>query len=206
MSVRSNDSQLASSASVPAVVDLLIQRLGSKVSPLLIEAFFICAGLWTLVLAGQFRFHLPWTPVPVTAQTLVVLLIGATYNLRMSMITLSAYLVGGGLGLPFFAAGAAGWAVFAGPTGGYLLGFFASAFVLSYLRTRGWDQKFKTSWPLFYLGHTCIFLFGVSWLSIHVGWVKAFQLGFVPFLPGEVIKTSLAAGLLPWLRRNLSHF
>ena len=77
----------------------------------------------SLLLAVSAQFKIPLYPVPVTGQTLVVLLIGMTYGPRLGGITMLAYLFEGALGLPVFAGGAAGVAVFMGPTGGYLFGF-----------------------------------------------------------------------------------
>ena len=91
----------------------------------------------SLLLAVSAQFKIPLYPVPVTGQTLVVLLIGMTYGPRLGGITMLAYLFEGALGLPVFAGGAAGVAVFMGPTGGYLFGFLLAGVAMGYLAERG---------------------------------------------------------------------
>ena len=94
-------------------------RMLSPVSRL----FLVLAGSGLLAISAQFAFRIPISPVPVTGQTLVVLMIGMTFGSRLGAATVLAYLVEGGMGLPVFANGAFGWPVVIGPTGGYLIGF-----------------------------------------------------------------------------------
>ena len=107
------------------------------------------------------------------------------------------YLLEGGLGLPFFAHGAAGAARLAGPTGGYLLSYPFAAALVGWLATRGWDRRPLTMLAAMLLGSLVIFALGAGWLTHFVGPSHAFLAGVLPFLPGDVVKALMAAGLLP---------
>ena len=99
----------------------------------------------------------------------------------------------GAIGLPVFAGGTFGAAVLVGPTGGYLFGFVASAYIVGLFCEKGWDRNWKTVLPVFTLGTAIIFAFGLTWLSKFVGWSESNGLGLVPFLPGAVVKLVIAA-------------
>jgi biotin transport system substrate-specific component len=108
--------------------------------------------------------------------------------------------------LPVFAGGKAGLAVLLGPTGGYLIGFIAAAFVTGWLAERGWDRWPLTTALAMVFGNLVIYLFGVSWLAVFVGISKAPLLGMVPFIPGDILKIVLATVALPgawWVVRRL---
>lgn len=168
----------------------------------LVEALLLFLAVGLLALSSQIRIHLPFTPVPITGQTLSVLLIGATYGARRGASSVFVYLLLGAVGAPFWAGGASGLAALFGPTGGYLVGFLAAAFTMGWLAERHWDRNFKSAWTLFFLGHSTIFVFGILWLSRFVGFQAAILQGYVPFLPGEIIKTTLAALILARIRKD----
>ncbi len=151
-------------------------------------------GAFALALSA--KVQVPFYPVPMTLQTLVVLALGAAYGARLGAATVALYLVEGFLGLPVFAAALAGPAYMAGPTGGYLAGFLAAAALVGVLAERGWDR----SWPLLLaamaLGHTVIFALGFAWLAVLVGPGKALVLGVAPFAAATVVKTLLACVLV----------
>ena len=109
------------------------------------------------------------------------------------------YLAEGGFGLPFFAGGGSGWAAFAGPTGGYLVGFVAAAYAVGWMAERGWDKRFWSAAMAMFVGEIVIYVFGVPWLAHFdfVGVEKALPLGLFPFIPGDAIKLALAAAVLP---------
>lgn len=162
---------------------------------ILYELGLLIAGSLFLALSAQIAFDIG--PVPVTGQTMGVLLIGALYGSRRAVATLIAYLVEGAAGLPVFAGGTAGPAVLAGPTGGYLVGFVAAAFIVGLLAERGWDRNFWTTAAAMFLGSATIYLFGLPWLGLLVGFDKMLAYGLLPFLPGDLLKLGLAAALLP---------
>lgn len=149
-------------------------------------------------LAAQVAVPLPFTPVPMTMQTFAVLLTGALLGSRLGALAMLLYLIEGASGLPFFAQGAGGaHYLLLAPSSGYLLSFPAAAFVVGFLAERGWDRRFFTAVAAMLIGSSIILLVGWSWLSRFVGVAQGFQLGVAPFLVGDVIKTALAAALLP---------
>jgi biotin transport system substrate-specific component len=148
-------------------------------------------------LAVLAQVQIPLQPVPVTGQTFGVLLVGALYGSRRGSLSMLTYLVMGAAGLPVFAGGAAGPAHFVGPTGGYLVGFVAAAWLVGRLAERGWDRKVPSTALAMSLGTLLIYVPGVAWLSTFVGWGRVLQLGMFPFLLGDVLKVALAALTLP---------
>ncbi len=174
----------------------LIAHLVPLRSPVLRTALQMAVGVAFLAVLAQLRFQLG--PVPVTGQTLGVLLIGAGYGASLGLATLLVYLAAGGLGLAVFSGGGAGWEVLAGPTGGYLLGFPLAAMLVGALAGRGWDRRPWSAAAAMALGNLVIYGVGLAWLarfapdlSTTLSW------GLWPFLPGDAIKIVLAAGLLP---------
>ena len=149
-----------------------------------------------VALAAQVAIRLPFSPVPITGQTLAVLMVGALLGSRRGAWSLLAYLLEGLVGLPVFAAGASGPSYLLGPTGGYLFGFIAAAFVIGWLAERGWDRRVGTTALAMVAGNVAIYLCGICWLAFYVG-ARALALGLFPFLAGDVVKLVLAATLLP---------
>ena len=168
------------------------------------DAFLALAFSLLTALSAQAAIPLPFTPVPITGQTFAVLLTGALLGPRLGAMTLGLYLLEGGLGLPFFAQGAAGAARLAGPTGGYLLSYPFAAALVGALATRGWDRRPLTMLAAMLLGSLVVFTLGAGWLAHFVGPSHAFTAGILPFLPGDILKALLAAGLVPlgwrWLK------
>jgi biotin transport system substrate-specific component len=148
-------------------------------------------------LALSARVQVPFYPVPMTLQTLVVLGLGAAYGARLATATVGLYLAEGLLGLPVFAGALAGGpAYMAGPTGGYLAGFLAASGLIGVLAERGWDRSWALLLAAMALGNAVIFAFGFSWLTVRVGPGKAFALRVAPFAATTVVKTLLACALV----------
>lgn len=170
------------------------------------DIILILAGSVFVALMAQVSVPLPFTPVPVTGQTLGVALVGALLGSKRGTLALLTYLAEGAAGLPVFAGGARGLDKFAGPTGGYLIGFLVAAFVVGWLCEKGWDRRFLSAVPAFLLGDSMVFLFGLPWLARFVGTEKVFAMGLIPFIPGDIIKVILAAlvvtGLWPSVKRK----
>lgn len=158
-----------------------------------LKALLVVLGVALLSLAA--KVQVPFWPVPMTLQTLVVLLIGATYGARLAGTTLGSYLVIGAIGLPVFAGGA-GIAYMLGPTGGYLIGFFVAAALLGYLADRGMGRSLASALVLFAIGEVVIFAFGTAWLATLIGIDRAIAGGLVPFIPAEMLKVALASAIL----------
>ncbi len=159
------------------------------------EIALVLTGSWLIALSAQ--IEIPLWPVPFTAQTFGVLLVAALLGSRRGALTVLTYLAQGAMGLPVFAGGAAGIVRFAGPTGGYLIGFVAAAFVVGWLSERGWDRHVLATSVAMLLGNITIYAFGLPWLANFVGWEAALGAGFLPFVAGDLIKIALAALVLP---------
>ena len=148
-------------------------------------------------LAAQLAVVVPWSPVPITGQTFAVTLSGAVLGARRAFLAQLLYLAEGALGMPVFAAGAAGAAVFAGPTAGYLLAFPLAAAVTGALAQRGWDRRFATMFPAMLIGSVPVFSLGLAGLARFIPADHLLTAGLFPFLPGDLIKASLAALAFP---------
>ncbi len=142
-------------------------------------------------------------PVPITGQTLAVLLAGALLGSRRGALSQLSYLAIGATGIPYWFAlgGPPGIARLVGPTGGYLIGFVAVAFVVGWLSERGWDRRIWTAVPAMLAGETVLYIFGLLWLLNFVPADKVLQTGLYPFIFGDLIKVAAASLVLPcgWL-------
>jgi biotin transport system substrate-specific component len=147
-------------------------------------------------LLAQVSIHLSWTPVPITGQTLGVVVAGSALGTWRGGAALALYAIGGLVGIPWFAGHTSG---FVSGTFGYIIGFFIASVVCGYLAERRADRKVLSAIPAMILGDAIIFLVGVPWLAVayHFSASTAIAKGVTPFLPGEGIKMALAAGALP---------
>lgn len=163
------------------------------------NALFVTMG--TLFIAGlaQIALPVPGSPVPVTGQTLGVLLIGTSYGSVLGLSTLLTYLLVGLAGAPIFANGGHGLSRLTGATGGYLVGMVVASLVVGLLAGRKWDQRLRTALPAMLLGDGIIFSFGLFWLHEFTGknWSWTLAAGFTPFIIGEVLKIAIAGTSLP---------
>lgn len=155
----------------------------------------------SIVLWVSAKIHVPFYPVPMTMQTFAVLVIGMSFGWRLGAATVLLYLAEGALGLPVFSGTperGVGLAYIAGPTGGYLAGFFVSAALVGWLAEKGWDRNVFTTLAAMVLGTAVIFALGMLWLGFLIGWDKPIlEFGLYPFLPGAVFKIALATAVLP---------
>lgn len=158
--------------------------------------------LGTVLLALSAKTQVPFYPVPMTMQTFVVLVLGATYGWRLAGATVLVYLLEGAVGLPVFSTGA-GLAYLAGPTGGYLIGFLFAAMAVGALAERGFDRKASSALTMFFVGELVIFSFGLVYLASFVGVDKVIMAGLYPFIPGEALKLGLAVALVPLIWRKI---
>ncbi len=163
----------------------------------------ILIGLGTALLTLSAKVSLPLPYVPMTLQTLVVLMIGAAYGWRLGGATVMAYLAEGVIGLPVFAGPVGGLAPLVGPTAGYLVGFVAAAIVTGWLSERGWDRSAPLLFVAMGLGHIIILVAGFTWLAfgMKLGAEKAWLVGVAPFVAASVLKNALGAALVPAIRR-----
>jgi biotin transport system substrate-specific component len=160
------------------------------------ETSLIVGASLIVALGAQITVRLPFSPVPVTGQTLAVLLVGALLGSRRGALSLLAYLAEGLAGLPVFAGGASGIEYALGPTGGYLIGFVAAAYLVGWLAERGWDRRLSTAALAMAVGNVAIYAFGLSYLAVFAG-DRSLALGLAPFVAGDLLKLALAAIVLP---------
>lgn len=159
----------------------------------------LIAGFALLTAAlAQVRIPLGFTPVPVTGQTLAVLLAGASLGAWRGASSQLLYWLMGMVGLPFYSNGTGGWSVATGPTMGYLVGFIVAAAVVGRLAEYRHDRHVLTSVAAMTMGSMIIYVCGATWLAINLGIPlatgeqNAISLGVTPFLVGDVIKMCLA--------------
>ena len=181
-----------SSVRTLTLADVAWPRAGTLQNVVLIAG----ASLLT-ALAARIAIPVPWSPVPITGQTFAVLLSGAVLGARRGFAAQLLYLAEGAAGLPVFAGGAAGAAVLLGPTGGYLLAFPFAAALTGALAAQGWDRRFVTTAAAMLLGSAVIFALGLALLSRFIPSGRLLAAGLLPFLPGDLIKATLAAIAFP---------
>ena len=171
----------------------------------------VVIGVAFLALLAQLELMVG--PVPITGQTLGVLLLGAAYGGRLGGATLLAYLAAGGLGLGVFSGGGAGWAHLTGTTAGYLVGFVLAAALVGTLARRGLTRSFGGAALAMLLGNLAVYLPGLAWLYLFAGQYApagasplawTLTAGLVPFIPGDLVKLLVAAALLPLAERVLA--
>lgn len=168
--------------------------------------FILLALLGTAILALSAKVQVPFWPVPMTMQTLAVLVIGVAFGWRLGGATVALYLAEGACGLPVFAGTpekGIGLAYMAGPTGGYLAGFLAAAVVAGWLAERGWDRTFARAVVINLLGNALVLAMGAAWLAGTVGIADAVRLGLQPFLLATVLKVGLGAAGMPLVWRYM---
>lgn len=183
-------------------------------APRLVLADRLFARTWVLdvvlVVAGAAltavlaQVSIPMHPVPITGQTLAVLLVGATLGWARGAASLGLYLVLGLVGLPVYApqddgSHLTGLAALAAPSFGYIIGFVFAAAAIGWLSERTWDRHVLKALATFVGGSLIVFAFGLPWLAAVTGGTltEVLAWGLIPFIPGGIIKAVIAAGLLP---------
>ena len=186
----------------PLAALLWPNRAGASLG-ILRSVILVMSGTALLTLSAKVNLPLPY--VPMTLQTLVVLVIGAAYGWRLGSATVIAYLAEGAIGIPVFAGPVGGIAPLVGPTAGYLYGFVAAAFVTGWFAERGWDRSVFLLFAAMAAGHVLILAAGFGWLAfgMKLGVEKAWLVGIAPFIAASLIKNALGAALVPAIRRVL---
>jgi biotin transport system substrate-specific component len=199
-------------------------RLGERAAIWQRNLLMVLVGTALMIVGAYVSFDVPalaigdiYVPanpyVPVSLQTLSALLVGATLGARRGFASTGLYLLLGCIGLPVFALNAQGThessfrqiatvvdgQLVLGTTGGYLIGFVIAATLVGRLAELGWDRKLRGSIAAMVIGNVVIFTIGVTWLALaaSLSVSDALLYGLWPFLPGEVVKLIVAAGLLP---------
>ena len=158
----------------------------------------ITVFLGSLLLIASAKIKVPLYPVPMTLQPLAVLMIAMLFGRKLATLTVGLYIFKGIIGLPVFAFGG-GFMYLMGPTGGFILGFFASVFVVGYLADRGWGRKISLSIISMLIGMAIIYVLGIFQLALLKGFNFALLKGFYPFLLGDFYKLLLAGFITPYI-------
>ncbi len=169
----------------------------------LTNAVLVVSGVLGLAALAQIAVPVPGSPVPVTGQTLGVLLLGTTYGSTLGFTTFALYILAGIAGAPVFANSGQGLDRLVGATGGYLVGMLVATFVLGQFARFRLDQKFLTALPSMLVGTVITFSFGLVWLHQYTGqsWSWTISAGLTPFIIGEALKIAIAGTSLPALWR-----
>ncbi len=181
----------------PVLADAVIPA-GEGARRLARDAALIIGGCLFTALLAQVKIPLGFTPVPITGQTLAVLLVGATLGSWRGGSAMLLYLVAGSW-LPFYAGGASGfaWSI---ASGGYIVGFIPAAYAVGWLAERGWDRKPRILLSML-AGNVILYVPGLLWLSTfapaETRWATTLEWGFYPFIIGDAIKLAAASLLLP---------
>lgn len=151
----------------------------------------LVAGSLVMVLCA--KVTVPFWPVPMTLHVFGTFLLAGLFGGRTAGLMVLTYLAEGAAGLPVFSHAGAGLAYLAGPTGGYLVGFVAAAFLTgTWIERRGLDRSWWMVVPML-MGLAVAYVLGGLWLARFVGAAKVLSVGVLPFLPGDLVKIALAA-------------
>lgn len=171
-------------------------------------ALLVASGAAFVAISSQIALPLPFTPVPISAQTLAVLLTGALLGSRRGSLALALYLAEGLAGMPVFQSGHSGLAYAIGPTGGYLVGFIIAAFIVGWLTERSNGRTPLRLALALLAGTSAIYAFGAWWLAIVLSLPlgQALAMGVLPFLVGDAVKMALVTVSVPAGRLLLDRF
>ena len=172
---------------------LVSSLLGKKTNDFVYVLLTSIIGSFLLAISS--KVQIPLTPVPVTLQTLVLLVMSMFLGWRGAVGATSLYLFQGAIGLPVFAHGG-GFIILFGPTGGYLFGFLIASLVVGYLAEKGWDKSVVLTFTSMTIGTLIIYLFGVIWLSYLKDLNTALVFGLLPFITPDILKICLGTCLV----------
>lgn len=181
--------------STPAVIS---KPLADVVIPrsIVTDSALVVAG--AIVTGAAAQVSVPLWPVPITGQTLAVLLVATSLGSVRGALSMVVYVIAGLVGVPWFSDASSGWHVVAGPTGGYLVGFVAAAALSGWLAERQWDRKLLRAALSFLAGTVVVFALGLPWLafSLQLDLAQTLQFGLYPFIVGGLIKVAIAAAVI----------
>lgn len=162
----------------------------------------VYASLFAALMAAGAYLSIPIGPVPIVLQNMFVFLAGLILGRRWGAAGVAVYLLAGACGLPVFAGGMGGIGRLVGPTGGYLIGYLPTVFVIGWMSNRSAQKKAWLDVLAMICGTIILYACGVTWLKILTGmaWFKALAVGMYPFLLGDALKIAAAAAIAKSLR------
>jgi len=177
----------------------------NRAARLATQLMLVLAGTALLTVSAKTKVVLG--PVDMSLQTLAIMLIAATFGLRLGVATVLLYLLEGAMGWPVFQSTpekGIGIAYMLGTTGGFLAGFAAMAAIVGWAADRGWDRSFLSFLGALLVAETVMMAMGFAWLSYLIGADKAWTFGVAPFILPDLVKVGLAAAILPaaWALRR----
>ncbi len=192
------------------LADHLIPAQSSRNATILKDIILVIVASALMALSARIQIHLPFTPIAITLQTFVLMLVGATLGSWRAAFAMLLYLAEGASGLPVFSAGGGWLYLLTAPTAGFLWSYPVAAFVVGFLCERGFDRKLLTCACAMLISSLIIYAFGVTWFSfwmylvtgtpLHTTQLDLYQ-GFLkamlPFIPGDLVKIVAATALLP---------
>ncbi len=165
------------------------------------ETGLIIGGSLFIALMSQLSILLPFTPVPFTGQTFAIMLISVLFGGKRAVFTVSAYLTEGICGLPVFSSGGFGMMHLLGPSGGYLIGFLFASYLVGTLSDKGLSKNFWSMIMMMVLAHLIIYSCGLINLSRFFAFNQIFNLGLIPFLPGDALKIMILSAIIPMSKK-----
>ncbi len=153
-----------------------------------------------IILCLTSQVSIPLEPVPITLQTVGVMLIGLTFNRDVAISSVLAYLTFGAFGAPIFSGLSGGIHIFVGPTAGYLIGFLAAVIVMTTIQKHFKSDDFLAVFLNATIGTLVIFIFGISWLTMFSDFSTAIQLGFMPFIIPGILKVLLTCFSIRYIK------
>lgn len=167
------------------------------------DVALVVGGVLGMALMAQVAVPVPGSPVPITGQTLGLVLVAAALGPVRAVSVMGVYILAALVGLPFYSEASGGYEAVVGATGGYVVGFVPAAYLVGLAARHGADRRFLRALPLFVAGQLVVFAVGVPWLALTTGMSasEALAAGFVPFLLGGAVKAAVAGAVLPGLWR-----
>ncbi|PIR71363.1 MAG: biotin transporter BioY [Candidatus Nealsonbacteria bacterium CG_4_9_14_3_um_filter_37_13] len=176
------------------LINIIIPRIENKILALVKNIVLVLSFAIVTGVAAQLKLEIG--VVPITMQTLAVLLSGALLGSKRGALSQITYFLMGLAGLPWFARGG-GMAYLMSPTFGYIIGFVLAAYSIGWLCERGFDRQVKTAILAMLIGNILLYIPGLLWLAKFIGFGKVLSVGLYPFIPGDLLKILLAGLALP---------
>ena len=157
----------------------------SQAASFMRDAAIVLLASFAIALVGQLSIPLPFTPVPIAFRLQTILCLGVLLGSKRAFLAVLAFLAQGLCGFPLFTNGMSGLAGLMGPTGGYLIGYLAAAFIAGYIT----EKNLASRTTAFCAGTLAVYMLGAGYLATFVGLQKALLLGIAPFILGDILKT-----------------